>query len=181
MSMAISKVDFAGTTLIDLTSDTVTPETLAEGITAHDASGTLIEGIMKAASGEVALPTGYAMDMGLYVPTSDTSSAVTLTVPRTYRWADTGKTSACYLLLIGVDIRKGTQAAALGAHVKFGVGERNHQMTTTTSGCTTSSTVFINPVSTTTFNQITITGTGSYPLKAGHTYLWIVIGELAAS
>lgn len=33
-------------TLIDLTSDSVTPETLAEGATAHDASGNLIDGKM---------------------------------------------------------------------------------------------------------------------------------------
>lgn len=130
--------------------------------------------------GGVTLPEGYAMEMGIYIPDSDKSSAVTINLQNTFRWADTGKTSACYLLVVGVDIRKGTQAAALGAHVKFGVGERNHQMVTTTSGCSTSTTVFANPVNTTTFNQITITGTASYPLKAGHSYLWMVIGELAS-
>lgn len=127
----------------------------------------------------VTLPAGYDMEMGIYIPDSDKSSAVTIDLQKTFRWADTGKESACYLLVVGVDIRKGTQAAALGAHVKFGVGERNHQMVTTASGCSTSSTVFANPKTTTTFNQITITGTGSYPLKQGHSYLWMVIGELA--
>lgn len=34
-------------TLIDLTGDSVTPETLAEGVTAHDASGAQITGTMK--------------------------------------------------------------------------------------------------------------------------------------
>lgn len=180
--MDINKVEFAGNTLIDLTADTVTPDTLLEGMTAHDASGALITGIMKAASGGsgITLPDGYAMEMGIYIPDADKSSAVTVDLQQTFRWADTGKESACYLLVVGVDIRKGTQAAALGAHVKFGVGERNHQMVTTTSGCSTSSTVFMNPKTTTTFNQITITGTGSYPLKAGHSYLWMVIGELAS-
>lgn len=179
--MGISKVDFAGETLIDLTSDTVTPDNLLEGITAHDASGALITGIMKAASGNnITLPEGYHMEMGIYIPESDISSAVTVDLQNTFRWADTGKTSACYLLIVGVDIRKGTQAAGLGAHVKFGVGERNHQMVTTASGCSTSSTIFINPSSTTTFNQIKITGTSAYPLKTGHSYLWMVIGEHAS-
>lgn len=179
--MGISKVDFAGETLIDLTSDTVTPENLLEGITAHDATGALITGIMQMASGgnNVTLPDGYAMEMGIYIPDSDVSSAVTIDLQNTFRWADTGKTSACYLLVVGVDIRKGTQAAALGAHVKFGVGERNHQMVTTTSGCSTSTTIFMNPSSTTTFNSFKLTGTSAYPLKAGHSYLWMVIGELA--
>lgn len=177
--MGISKVEYAGNTLIDLTADTVTPETLQEGVTAHNAMGELITGVMSAGGGGVpTLPAGYEMEMGIYVPDADKSSAVTIDLAKTFRWNDTGKESACYLVVIGVDIRKGTQAAALGAHVKFGVGERNHQMVTTTSGCSTSSTVFMNAVlSNGLFNQVTITGTGSYPLKKGHTYLWIVIGE----
>lgn len=45
---AVSKVEYNGRVLIDLTSDTVTPETLAEGYTAHGADGELIVGTMKA-------------------------------------------------------------------------------------------------------------------------------------
>lgn len=40
----INKVIFGGTTLIDLTSDTVTKETLLEGQTAHNAAGEVITG-----------------------------------------------------------------------------------------------------------------------------------------
>lgn len=43
--MAISKVVYGGTTLVDLTADSVTAETLAQGATAHDAAGNLIEGL----------------------------------------------------------------------------------------------------------------------------------------
>lgn len=46
--MAVNKVIYntaqGEEVLMDLTSDTVTPETLAEGVTAHDASGELIVG-----------------------------------------------------------------------------------------------------------------------------------------
>lgn len=42
--MAVNKVEYAGNTLIDLTNDTVSPETLLAGVTAHDASGELITG-----------------------------------------------------------------------------------------------------------------------------------------
>lgn len=45
--MAVSKVVYNGRALIDLTSDTVTPETLAEGVTAHDSSGAVITGTLK--------------------------------------------------------------------------------------------------------------------------------------
>lgn len=44
--MAVNKVEYGGNTLIDLTSDTVTPETLAAGVTAHDARGVTIMGTM---------------------------------------------------------------------------------------------------------------------------------------
>lgn len=42
--MAINKVVYDGTTLIDLTEDTVTPDTLVKGMTAHDAAGNSITG-----------------------------------------------------------------------------------------------------------------------------------------
>ena len=42
--MAINKVIYGGNILIDLTTDTVTADKLASGITAHDASGTVITG-----------------------------------------------------------------------------------------------------------------------------------------
>jgi hypothetical protein len=44
--MEVNKVVYNGRTLVDLTNDTVAPETLAEGVTAHDASGREVTGIM---------------------------------------------------------------------------------------------------------------------------------------
>lgn len=45
--MAIKKVVYKGKVLIDLSNDTVTPETLLEGYTAHDAKGNVIVGTLK--------------------------------------------------------------------------------------------------------------------------------------
>lgn len=42
--MAVNKVVYSGTTLIDITDSTVTPETLVSGATAYDASGAKIAG-----------------------------------------------------------------------------------------------------------------------------------------
>ena len=42
--MAVNKVIYGGNVLIDLTTDTVTADKLASGITAHDASGKIITG-----------------------------------------------------------------------------------------------------------------------------------------
>ena len=50
-------------TLIDLTEDSVSPETLAEGETAHDASGTKIVGTMKVNNGEY-IPTPAQATVG---------------------------------------------------------------------------------------------------------------------
>jgi hypothetical protein len=50
--MAVSKVELAnGEVLMDLTGDSVTPDTLAEGETAHDATGEPIVGRMKSGGG----------------------------------------------------------------------------------------------------------------------------------
>lgn len=42
--MAINKVVYGNNTLIDLTNDTITSDTLLEGVTAHKADGTNIVG-----------------------------------------------------------------------------------------------------------------------------------------
>ena len=42
--MAVNKVSINGVTVFDLTADTVTPETLSVGVTAHNAAGELITG-----------------------------------------------------------------------------------------------------------------------------------------
>lgn len=43
--MGVSRVDFDGETLIDLTGDTVTPQSLLSGYSAHNKAGELIEGL----------------------------------------------------------------------------------------------------------------------------------------
>ena len=64
--MGRSKIVYAGDTLIDLTEDTVTPETILKGKTAHNAAGELIIGVyepmtIKQYTGTL-LSTGWAAD-----------------------------------------------------------------------------------------------------------------------
>lgn len=49
----VNKVAYGGRTLIDLTSDTVTPQTLVRGATAHAADGSIITGENPGASGDM--------------------------------------------------------------------------------------------------------------------------------
>ncbi len=51
--MNVNKVAYGGRTLIDLTSDTVTPQTLVRGATAHAADGSIITGENPGASGDM--------------------------------------------------------------------------------------------------------------------------------
>ena len=51
--MAINKVIYGGGTLIDLTTDTVTAETLKTGVTAHDKAGNQITGTFDTTTGSV--------------------------------------------------------------------------------------------------------------------------------
>lgn len=44
--MAVNKVEYAGKTLLDLTSDTITPSDLTKGKTAHNAAGEKIQGTL---------------------------------------------------------------------------------------------------------------------------------------
>lgn len=64
--MAVNKVVYGGTTLVDLTSDSVTPETLLEGTTAHNAAGERIVGKMPAASNLLFPPTADWMATKIY-------------------------------------------------------------------------------------------------------------------
>jgi len=50
--LAINKIIYGGETLIDLTEDTVTPETLVKGTTAHDKTGAAIVGTYEGGSTE---------------------------------------------------------------------------------------------------------------------------------
>lgn len=62
--MAVNKVVYGKKTIIDLTEDTVTPETLLEGVTAHNAAGEKIVGVMPAIKVENSLKS----DSTLVIP-----------------------------------------------------------------------------------------------------------------
>ena len=63
--MAINKVVYKGDILIDLTTDTVSPETLAVGATAHDKSGELIVGTFEGGGTDTSDATASASDIML--------------------------------------------------------------------------------------------------------------------
>ena len=60
--MAYNKIVLKGQTLIDLTGDTVTPDTLAVGATAHDKTGAPIVGTMPSGGGGASTKYGATVD-----------------------------------------------------------------------------------------------------------------------
>lgn len=77
--MAFSKIIFNGSTLMDVTGDTVTASTLISGNTAHDASGTQITGT--ASGGSVTVEPLSVTTNGTYTaPTGKAYSPVTVSV-----------------------------------------------------------------------------------------------------
>ena len=68
--MAINRVDYGGSTLVDLTADTVTPETLLQGRIAHGADGEPIIGTFDPA-GEIFNPAPWKdVEVGTITPTT---------------------------------------------------------------------------------------------------------------
>lgn len=69
--MGINKVVVNKVTKLDLTKDTVSANTLLEGITAHDSKGNLIVGTMKAGASilykQVTLGTSWSFAEGYYI------------------------------------------------------------------------------------------------------------------
>lgn len=95
--MGVSKVDFAGNTLVDLTGDSVTPDTLLEGATAHNAAGDQIAGAMKKGT-ELKLivtvtsgATVTATKGSLSVSGTSINGMCTLTVPEAGTWSVSAK------------------------------------------------------------------------------------------
>lgn len=101
--MAINKVQYGNTVLLDLTSDTVTADKLMQGYTAHDRTGTLITGTAtgggeggntwqdqygyvhlddEAPSGQITVESLSVTANGTYTaPTGKAYSPVSVTVP----------------------------------------------------------------------------------------------------
>lgn len=128
----------------------------------------------------ITVPEGYTIETGLFTPDADinTTNPLTVTLENTYPWYNySGNTSSTYIAFFAVTLHTGTQCAWAGMFSRKANATRTHYMVATASGTSTSTSSFVAPANTTSFNSIKFTGTGSYPFKAGVTYLWLVIGS----
>ena len=98
-----NKVTVNGSTILDLTSDTVSPEVLMQGYTAHDASGAPITGT---ASGGARIGTDTVSASGSY-PTSISfdveGEPLAFVVRSTTQISSSGSTSYYYVIAVVYD------------------------------------------------------------------------------
>lgn len=108
--MAVNKVEINGVVKLDLTADTVTAAKLAQGETAHDASGKLITGTMTVPQLQIVVTTNAGATVtatkgGKTVSgTADASGNCTLTIDETGTWTVTaisGSTSKSVDVAVG--------------------------------------------------------------------------------
>lgn len=99
--MGNSKINFGDETLIDLTEDTVTPEALLAGVTAHDAAGDPIEGTLVPGDMKTAVydPQGKAQDIFAYADAQagaamDTANAAGRAAEAAEKYAKSAVTTA---------------------------------------------------------------------------------------
>jgi hypothetical protein len=170
-------------TSYNLHSKTVTPSDERQEIFPDSGYSGLLSVIVDAvySNGNISLPDGYAMEMGVYKPDADIGSTpVSITLKNTYVWNTNGRTGNTYLFMCGIDFPASTQGAysSFCARTTTVSAERRNCCRSGSTG-TTSSTNFVDLQSGETSNVLNLRGTDTYKLRAGVNYLWVIIGETA--
>lgn len=114
--MAVNKVEINGVVKLDLTADTVTAAQLAQGVTAHDASGEIITGTMIAPQLQIVVTTSAGATVTAtkgnktVSRTADASGNCTLPVDETGTWT---VTAASESMSKSIDVVVGSVEATL--------------------------------------------------------------------
>lgn len=99
--MAVNKVEINGEVKLDLTQDTVTPENLLSGATAHNAAGERISGAVAPVSGDV-----FYVDLegGLNASTGEFEYTTAMTPDQLTKAYTSGKSLVCRLMFNQIPI-----------------------------------------------------------------------------
>lgn len=174
--MAINKVVYDGSTLIDLTADTVTAATLAKGSTAHDKSGNEITGTMESGGG--GLLSGFSkIATGTHTLSSAVAGGSTFTVthnlgvvPDLFMFFATANVATTYSMLLAMRSTMFGWRSSTYLNKCFYHGNS----TTTVTGADVTTSYGIKTVTATNATVTTYSNSGSYYWRAG-TYKWIAI------
>lgn len=134
--MAVNKVEYGGQTLVDLTADTVTEETLMAGTTAHNAAGEQISGTFDPSKYDAAL----ASKLSAVNPTGAGSFSLNReadTVAGNYSFAGgySGKASGTASYAEGYDTEAGGHSSHSEGYKTSALGDFSHA-----GGCKTTAT-----------------------------------------
>ncbi len=153
-------------------------QTIPEGADA-EVLASLITALETGGVSGVDLPTGVAIEMGVYAPEEHNyGTAENIQLRNNYIW--NAQTAPAFLFLCGVNYNK-TDTGVIGGYCirPQGSSAKRNAICGTSSSTTTTSTAVIDLQSGDTSNVLLLKGTSTYPMRKGVSYLWIVIGATA--
>lgn len=131
---------------------------------------------------DIKLPTGYAMEYGVYIPAEDATGSIFITLENTYKWREPNRTGNTYAFTCGMDFNSTNMSGTLVGYGVTSAGGANLGRKTDVSSSGTlmgSNTAPAHFSTNDKSNTLVIAGNETFPLKAGVSYFWIVIGEVA--
>lgn len=143
------------------------PDAMAAAIAAIEAGG-----------GGVALPTGVAMECGVYIPAENDTDTVIIYTNNTYKW-NTQMNHTTFAAFVAIDIPAGTASMLAG----LAFYDKNRTKKNNTYAVNASETIgtysgYCGFSSNGSSNNFRIPATAAYPLVAGVSYFYIVVGEV---
>ncbi|MGN1129625.1 MAG: hypothetical protein ACI4T6_11825 [Candidatus Flemingiibacterium sp.] len=142
-----------------------------------DGMASLIEGI-EAGGGGIVLPSGHVMDSGTFVLTED-STAYSFTIGHKYAWYNRAESTFCALMALspisGTAMIDGAfSQSTVTSKIRFS----NYLRKSDDSLVSNVTEAFIGFSTNSKSGYLRIKSISGYPIKAGVTYFWIVIGEM---
>ena len=127
------------------------------------------------------LPDGYALECGIYIPATDITSPIIIYLENKYIWFKSNRTGNTYCLISSLDSMKDV-ASIISGFTFITYDNKSDNRTYWNDGKNTlvknTGITSIGFSTNSSSNNLRITGTSAYPIKAGVRYLWIVVGEV---
>lgn len=152
------------------TSAALTPAQMAEAIAAIQAGGGV----------SISLPTGYAMECGVFIPAENKTSTAYITLNNTYKWRTEDKTGVGFTAFCALDLPAQTASMLVSMHISDVLGKATSRTHTINASGTVST--YATPGGFGTNDEsgmFTIPANSAFPLVAGVSYFYIVIAEVA--
>lgn len=128
--------------------------------------------------GGVALPTGIAMECGVYIPAENATNNIIIYTNNTYKWS-TQKNHITFAAFVAIDIPAGTASMLAGlAFYDKNKTKKNNTYAVNASEAIGTCAGYCGFSTNVSSDNFRIPATAAYPLVAGVSYFYIVVGEV---